>query len=78
MIKIMKLKQKYTPKKDEKNSGYNIWKKIERNKDYIKNQQKIKGLKIKIKEEENDIEKILENNKEEIKNYNEKIIKITK
>ena len=76
MIKIMQLKQKYTPNKDEKNYGYNIWKKIERNEDYIKNQQKIKDLKIKIKEEENDIEKILENNKEEIKNYNEKIIKL--
>ena len=76
MIKIMQLKQKYTPNKNEKNYGYNIWKKIERNEDYIKNQQKIKDLKIKIKEEENDIEKILENNKEEIKNYNEKIIKL--
>ena len=31
MIKIMQLKQNYTPNKDEKNYGYNIWKKIERN-----------------------------------------------
>ena len=77
-IQKNQIKSRHTSKSTilSKNYGYNIWEKIERNEDYIKNQQKIKDLKIKIKEEENDIEKILENNKEEIKNYNEKIIKL--
>ena len=50
--------------------------KIKENKEYKDNQKEIKDLKIKIKEEENKIEMMLENNKEEIKEYIERIIKL--
>ena len=50
--------------------------KIKENKEYKENQKEIKDLKIKIKEEENKIEIMLEKNKEEIKEYIEKIIKL--
>ena len=63
-------------KEEENNFTYNLMQKIKENKEYKDNQKEIKDLKIKIKEEENKIEMMLENNKEEIKEYIERIIKL--
>ena len=80
MIKLMELKPKSlnikSKKEEENNFTYNLMQKIKENKEYKDNQKEIKDLKIKIKEEENKIEMMLENNKEEIKEYIERIIKL--
>lgn len=80
MIKLMELKPKSlnikSNKEEENNFTYNLMQKIKENKEYKDNQKEIKDLKIKIKEEENKIEMMLENNKEEIKEYIERIIKL--
>ena len=80
MIKLMELKPKSinikANKEVENNFTHNLMQKIKENKEYKENQKEIKDLKIKIKEEENKIEIMLEKNKEEIKEYIEKIIKL--
>ena len=80
MIKLMELKPKAVDikrnKEEENNFAYNLIQKMESDKEYNENQKEIKKLKGKIKEEEEQIEYMLKNNKEEIKQYIEKIIEL--
>ena len=80
MIKLMELKPKAVDikrnKEEENNFAYNLIQKMESDKEYNENQKEIKKLKGKIKEEEEQIEYMLKNNEEEIKQYIEKIIEL--
>ena len=80
MIKLMEFKPKAVDikknKEDENNFPYNLIQKMESDKEYNENQKEIKKLKGKIKEEEDQIEYMLKNNKEEIEQYIEKIIEL--